>query len=68
VFRQGVLMKLSMESVQSQQIQPYVSGGILKTAPMFWLNLQTRFDLETAEDLLSGRLEKEVRFHDSDAA
>ncbi|OGQ90019.1 MAG: addiction module antidote protein, HigA family [Deltaproteobacteria bacterium RIFOXYC2_FULL_48_10] len=43
-------------------------GRYFKTAPMFWLNLQTRFDLETAEDLLSGRLEKEVRFHDSDAA
>ncbi len=27
----------------------------------FWLNLQSRFDLETAKDALSDRLQKEVR-------
>ena len=27
----------------------------------FWLNLQGRYDLEVARDLLSGRLAKEVR-------
>jgi addiction module HigA family antidote len=27
----------------------------------FWLNLQSRYDLEVAKDLLSGRLQKEVR-------
>ena len=27
----------------------------------FWINLQTRFDLETEKDKLAGRLEKEVR-------
>ncbi len=27
----------------------------------FWINLQTRFDLETVKDRLAGRLEKEVR-------
>lgn len=27
----------------------------------FWLNLQTRYDLETEKDRLSGRLEREVK-------
>jgi plasmid maintenance system antidote protein VapI len=30
----------------------------------FWLNLQTRFDLETQRDALGGRLEREVRIFD----
>lgn len=30
------------------------------TSERFWLNLQTRFDLETEKDRLGGRLEKEV--------
>ena len=29
----------------------------------FWLNLQTRYDLELAKDRLAGRLEQEVRVH-----
>ena len=31
-----------------------------KMSEGFWLNLQTRYDLETAKDHLRGRLEKEV--------
>ena len=31
------------------------------TSPQFWMNLQTHFDLEVAEDSLRGRLNKEVR-------
>jgi addiction module HigA family antidote len=31
-----------------------------KMSEGFWLNLQTRYDLETANDQLRGRLEKEV--------
>ena len=30
------------------------------TSERFWLNLQSRFDLEEQRDLLGGRLEKEV--------
>lgn len=30
------------------------------TSEMFWLNLQTRFDLETQKDLLADRLADEV--------
>jgi addiction module HigA family antidote len=30
------------------------------TSEQFWLNLQTRFDLETQRDLLGKRLEREV--------
>lgn len=30
------------------------------TSERFWLNLQTRFDLETEKDRLGGRLEREV--------
>jgi plasmid maintenance system antidote protein VapI len=28
--------------------------------PQFWMNLQSRYDLEVAEDNLAGKLEKEV--------
>jgi antitoxin HigA-1 len=31
------------------------------TSPQFWMNLQSQFELETAEDELRGRLKKEVR-------
>jgi addiction module HigA family antidote len=36
-------------------------GRFFGVSPQFWLNLQTRFDLEVAEDLLAERLEKEVQ-------
>ena len=29
----------------------------------FWMNLQTRYELDTTEDMLKGRLKKEVRVH-----
>ena len=35
-------------------------GRFFEIAPQFWLNLQNRFDLEVAEDLLADRLDKEV--------
>lgn len=31
------------------------------TTPQFWLGLQTDYDLDTASDLLGGRLEREVK-------
>jgi plasmid maintenance system antidote protein VapI len=37
-------------------------------SPQFWLNLQTRFDLEVTEDLLAERLEKEVQVLNSKTA
>ena len=37
-------------------------------SPQFWLNLQTRFDLEVTEDLLAERLDKEVQVLSSNAA
>jgi plasmid maintenance system antidote protein VapI len=37
-------------------------------APQFWLNLQTRFDLEITEDRLADRLETEVQVLRSNAA
>ncbi len=43
-------------------------GRFFCMSPQFWLNLQSRFDLETAEDLLAGRLEKEVQVLKSNAA
>ena len=43
-------------------------GRFFGISPQFWLNLQTRFDLEVTEDLLDGRLEKEVQALNSDAA
>ena len=35
-------------------------GKFFGISAQFWLNLQTRYDLEVTEDLLSGRLDKEV--------
>ena len=43
-------------------------GRFFGTSPQFWLNLQTRFDLEVTEDLLAERLEKEVQLLSSNAA
>ena len=43
-------------------------GRYFAVSPRFWLNIQNRFDLEIAEDLLSGRLEKEVNILNLDAA
>ena len=31
------------------------------TSPQFWLGLQTDYDLDTASELLDGRLEREVK-------
>jgi addiction module HigA family antidote len=43
-------------------------GRFFGISPQFWLNLQTRFDLEVAEDLMAERLEKEVQVLSSNAA
>jgi addiction module HigA family antidote len=43
-------------------------GRFFGISPQFWLNLQTRFDLEVTEDLLAERLEKEVQIFSSNAA
>jgi addiction module HigA family antidote len=43
-------------------------GRFFGISPQFWLNLQTRFDLEVAEELLAERLEKEVQVLSSNAA
>jgi addiction module HigA family antidote len=43
-------------------------GRFFGISPQFWLNLQTRFDLEVTEDLLAERLEKEVKVLGSNAA
>jgi addiction module HigA family antidote len=31
-----------------------------KNAPVFWMNLQTRYDLEVAEDKLAAKVERDV--------
>jgi addiction module HigA family antidote len=36
-------------------------GRFFGMPPQFWLNLQTRFDLEVTEDRLTDRLETEVQ-------
>jgi addiction module HigA family antidote len=43
-------------------------GRFFGISPQFWLNLQTRYDLEVTEDLLAERLEKEVQVLSSNAA
>jgi addiction module HigA family antidote len=36
-------------------------GRYFGMSPQFWLNLQTRYDLEVTQDLLEDRLDEEVR-------
>ena len=43
-------------------------GRFFGISAQFWLNLQTRFDLEIAKDLLAERLDKEVQALNSNAA
>lgn len=43
-------------------------GRFFGMSPQFWLNLQTRYDLEVTEDSLGNRLEKEVNRLESNAA
>jgi len=43
-------------------------GRFFGMSPQFWLNLQTRYDLEVTEDSLGNRLEKEVHRLKSNAA
>lgn len=43
-------------------------GRFFGMSPQFWLNLQNRYDLETTEDSLAGRLDREVQAFDSSAA
>jgi antitoxin HigA-1 len=34
-------------------------------APAFWMNLQTRYDLEVAEDEIAARIERDVHPHET---
>ncbi len=44
-------------------------GRFFNMTPQFWMNLQSRYDLEVAEDNLSNRLDKEVHaLQDAEAA
>ena len=43
-------------------------GRLFGMSPHFWLNLQTRYDLEVTEDSLANRLDKEVHGLKSNAA
>ena len=43
-------------------------GRFFGMSPQFWLNLQTRYDLEVTEDLLANRLDKEVHGLKSNAS
>ena len=35
-------------------------GRYLGTSPEFWMNLQTRYDLDVADRMLRSRIEQEV--------
>lgn len=43
-------------------------GRFFGMSPQFWLNLQTRYDLEVTQDLLEGRLDEEVHALKSQSA
>ncbi len=43
-------------------------GRFFGMPPQFWLNLQSRYDLELTEDLLADRLDQEVHVLKSNAA
>ena len=38
-------------------------GRFFNMTPQFWMNLQSRYDLEVAEDNLADRLDEEVHTH-----
>jgi addiction module HigA family antidote len=38
-------------------------GKFFNMTPQFWMNLQSRYDLEVSEDNLAGKLEKEVHVY-----
>ena len=43
-------------------------GKFFNMTPQFWMNLQSRYDLEVAEDNLAGKLEKEVHAYQATQA
>ena len=43
-------------------------GKFFNMTPQFWMNLQSRYDLEVAEDNLDGKLEKEVHTYQASQA
>lgn len=43
-------------------------GRYFGTTPLFWLDLQSRHDLECEKDRLAGRLEREVRVYEGGTA
>ncbi|MCP4631461.1 MAG: HigA family addiction module antidote protein [candidate division Zixibacteria bacterium] len=43
-------------------------GRFFSMTPQFWLNLQSRYDLEVTEELLSGDLDQKVRPYNANAA
>jgi len=49
-------------------VQQLGAGQFFGMSPQFWLNLQTRYDLEVTEDLLEGRLDEEVQALKSQSA
>jgi len=51
-----VLGKRSITADTALRLAKYFS-----TSEQFWINLQSRFDLETQKDILAGRLDTEVR-------
>ena len=40
-------------------------GKFFKMTPQFWMNLQSRYDLEVAEDNLADKLDKEVHAYNA---
>ena len=38
-------------------------GHFFRMEAQFWMNLQTRYDLETTREILADRLEEEVQMH-----
>lgn len=38
-------------------------GRFFDMEAQFWMNLQTRYDLETTREVLAGRLDEEVQMH-----
>ena len=43
-------------------------GKFFNMSPQFWMNLQSRYELEVAEDRLKNTLEKEVQIYKKHAA
>ncbi len=61
MFHRGVSTRLFMGNDLFPRTPLFGSGDFFGVSPQFWMNLQSRFELEIEEERLASRLAREVR-------